>query len=196
MTVMDVFPTLMDAAGIEPGEYFPWDGSSLWPAIANGAAAPRTEDVFFVSETPIYGQFHVTVFNEEWKLVQEIEQDQLTTTVTNHLFRIGEDPNEYNNLAAAHPDLVQDYAERIRRWRALHPIHGTRSSLAPPPGWRAPLDWASYPRPVDTLQPEAAPGMAPTETIKRVLDMQHGERGRLVYDCETRWYLAGLCTAN
>ena len=196
MTVMDVFPTLMDAVGIEPGEHFPWDGSSLWPAIADGAAAPRTDDVFFVSETPIYGQFHITVFNQEWKLVQEVDQDQLTTTVTNHLFRIGDDPNEYSNLAPAHPDVVQDYAERIRRWRALYPIHGTRSSLAPPPGWRAPLDWASYPRPLETLQPEAAPGMAPTETIKRVLDMQHGERGRLVYDCETRWYLGGLCTAN
>ena len=68
--------------------------------------------------------------------------------------------------------------------------------LTQPPGWRAPLDWASYPRPLETLQPDAAPGMAPTETIKRVLDMQHGERGRLVYDCETRWYLGGLCTAN
>ena len=196
MTVMDVFPTLMDAVGIEAGEHFPWDGSSLWPAIAEGAEAPRSDDVFFVSETPIYGMFNLTVFNEEWKLVQEVEQDQLTTTVTNHLFRIGEDPNEYNNLAAAHPDIVEEYAERIRRWRALYPITGTRSSLMPPPGWRAPLDWATYPRPIESLQPDTAPGMAPTPAIRHVLDMQHGERGRLVYDCETRWYLGGLCTAN
>ena len=196
MTAMDVFPTLMDAADIESGEHFPWDGQSLWPSIADGAPAPRTEDVFFVSETPIYGEFNLTVFNEEWKLVQEVVQDQVTTTVTNHLFRIAEDPNEYNNLASAHPDIVQDYADRIRRWRALYPIHGTRSALVPPPGWRAPKDWASYPRPLETLQPDAAKGMAPTETINRVLDMQLGERGRLVYDCETRWYLAGLCTKN
>lgn len=196
MTAMDVFPTLMDAVGIEPGEHFPWDGQSLWPAIADGAPAPRTEDVFFVSETPIYGEFHLTVFNEEWKLLQEVIQDQITTTVTNHLFRVAEDPNEYNNLASAHPDIVEDYADRIRRWRALYPIQGTRSALVPPPGWRAPKDWATYPRPVESLQPEAAKGMAPTETINRVLDMQLGERGRLVYDCETRWYLAGLCTKN
>ena len=196
MTAMDVFPTLVDAAGIEPGEHFPWDGQSLWPSIADGAPAPRTEDVFFVSETPIYGEFHLTVFNEEWKLLQEVIQDQVTITVTNHLFRIAEDPNEYNNLASAHPDIVQDYADRIRRWRALYPIQGTRSALVPPPGWRAPKDWATYPRPLESLQPEAAKGMAPSETINRVLDMQLGERGRLVYDCETRWYLAGLCTKN
>ena len=137
MTVMDVFPTLMDVAGIDPGEHFPWDGSSLWPAIADGVATPRTDDVFFVSETPIYGLFNLTVFNEEWKLVQEVEQDQLTTTVTNHLFRIARDPNEFNNLAPAHPDIVQDYAERIRRWRALYPIHvvaGAATRLARPEG--------------------------------------------------------------
>ncbi|GIS25912.1 MAG: hypothetical protein CM15mP127_02850 [Gammaproteobacteria bacterium] len=32
-------------------------------------------------------------------------------------------------------------AEKIRRWRALHPIAGTRTYLVPPPGWRAPKDW-------------------------------------------------------
>ena len=58
------------------------------------------------SARPIYGQFNLTVFNEQWKLVQEVVQDQLTTTVTNHLFHIGDDPNEYNNLASAHPDVV------------------------------------------------------------------------------------------
>ena len=73
MTVMDVFPTLMDAAGIEPGPHYPWDGRSLWPAIKDGKQQPRQDDVFFVSETPIYGQIMTTVFNEEWKLVQEIQ---------------------------------------------------------------------------------------------------------------------------
>ena len=196
MTVMDVFPTLMEAIGLEPGEHFPWDGRSLWPAIHDGRNMPREDDVFFASETPIYGHFNLTVFNEEWKLVQEILQDQVTTTVTNHLFRVSEDPNEYNNLAAAHPDVVQELADRIRYWRSLHPIHGTRSYLVPPPGWRAPKDWASYPRPLETLQENTAPGMAPSKSIEAILDMQHGERGRLTYDCESRWYLGGLCTQN
>jgi hypothetical protein len=38
--------------------------------------------------------------------------------------------------------------------------------------------------------------MPPTKGIARILDMQHGERGRLVYDCKTRWYLGGLCVRN
>ena len=195
MTVMDVFPTLMDAAGLRPGEHFPWDGTSLWPAIRGGLPAPRQSDVFFASETPIYGHFNLTLFNEEWKLVQEILQDQVTTTVTNHLFKISEDPNEYNNLAADQPDLVAAMAERIRNWRALYPIHGTRSHLVGPPGWRAPKDWASYPRPLESLQAAPAPGMPPPG-VENILDLQHGERGRLIYDCESKWYLGGLCLRN
>ena len=127
--------------------------------------------------------------------MQEIQQDQVTTTVTNHLFRISEDPNEYNNLAAAHPDLTAAMAERIRNWRALYPIHGTRSHLVGPPGWRAPKDWAAYPRPVDSLQAAPAPGMPPPG-VEKILDLQHGERGRLIYDCESKWYLGGLCLRN
>ena len=195
MTVMDVFPTLMDAAGLRPGEHFPWDGASLWPAIRDGSPAPRQSDVFFASETPIYGHFNLTLFNEEWKLVQEILQDQVTTTVTNHLFKISQDPNEYNNLAADQPDLVATMAERIRNWRALYPIHGTRSHLVGPPGWRAPKDWASYPRPLESLQAAPAPGMPPPG-VENILDLQHGERGRLIYDCESKWYLGGLCLRN
>jgi arylsulfatase A-like enzyme len=195
MTAMDVFPTLADAAGIEKQNSFSLDGGSLWPAISAGKPAPREDYVFFASETPIYGHFNLTVFNDEWKLVQEVDQEQLTTTVTSHLFRVAEDPNEYNNLAAAHPDVVEKLAARIHDWRALYPISGTRSQLVPPPGWRAPKDWADYPIPLARLQDESAPGMPP-KGVEKILDMQHGERGRLVYDCETKWYLGGLCVRN
>ncbi len=193
MTAMDVFPTLAEAAGIPPLNERRFDGISLWPAIADGAAMPRQELVYFASETPIYGHFNLTAFNDEWKLVQEIEQDQLETTVTNYLFRIQDDPFEYNNLAQSYPDVVHELAGMIHDWRALYPINGTRSQLMPPPGWRAPKDWASYPIPLAELQPEAAPGMPPDKQIERVLDFQHGDRGRLSYDCTPKWWLGGLC---
>jgi len=134
MSVMDVFPTLAAAAGIEAGNQRAFDGRDMWPAIARGVKIPLEEPLFFVSETPIRGSFHVTVFDEEWKLVQRIEQDQVTIEITNHLFRIAEDPYEMHNLASEHPDVVNDYAEKIRNWRALYPISGTRSTLVPPPG--------------------------------------------------------------
>ena len=42
------------------------------------------------------------------------------------------------------------------------------------------------------LQPDSAPGMPPPGT-ERELDRMHGERGRLIYDCKPRWWLAGVC---
>lgn len=182
MTVMDVFPTLADATGIEMGNKRVLDGKSLWPAIAEGKPAPREDYVFFASETPIYGQFNLTVFNDEWKLVQFVEQGQTTARVENSLFKIAQDPYEYRDLSEKYPKVVADLSERIRQWRALYPINGTRGHLVPPPGWRAPKDWAEYPVPLDKLQDAPAPGMPPTPQIAEQLDRQHGDRGRLVYD--------------
>jgi arylsulfatase B len=193
MSVMDVFPTLAAAAGIEAGNTFELDGRNMWPAIAQGEAVPLEKPLMFASEIPIYGSFKFTAFDENWKLVQEVEQEQLSVTVTNYLFDISKDPNEYNNLASAYPEVVEQLSEAIQEWRALYPINGTRSELVPPPGWRAPRDWASYPIPLEELQDQSNTGMAPTPSILRVLDWQHGSRGRLEYNCSSRWWSGGVC---
>ena len=193
MTVMDVFPTLADAAGVDPLNTFEFDGSSLWPSISEGTTHTREDMIMFASEIPIYGSFKLTAFDDTWKLVQEMEQDPLSTTVTNYLFKIADDPNEYNNLAAEYPDIVVSMSKAISEWRALHPVSGTRSVLIPPPGWRAPKDWASYPRPLEDLQSDTTLGLVPSELYLRILDMQHGQRGRLMYGCSERWWSLGFC---
>jgi arylsulfatase A-like enzyme len=191
MTAMDVFPTLAAAAGIAPqNEQFQLDGKSLWPAISEGKRVPREDLVFFASETPIRGSFMFTAFNDHWKLVQEVEQGLLAATVTNYLFDINADPNERNNLAAEHPDVVTELAEEIHAWRSLYPVAGTRSELVPPPGWRAPKDWSTYPRSFDETQSQSAPGMPPPFALP-ALDWQHGESGRLIYNCEPYRLLGG-----
>jgi arylsulfatase B len=193
MSVMDVFPTLAAAAGVEPANERNLDGRNLWPAISQGKRAPLDRTLFFASETPIRGAFSLTAFNDEWKLVQDIQQTLLSADVTNFLFRVADDPYETNNLSAKHPDVVADLAAEIHRWRLLYPAAGTRSELVPPPGWRAPKDWSTYPIPIEDLRPEPAPGMPP-EFALRPLDWMHGEGGRLIYDCEP-WPLmkGGLC---
>lgn len=196
MTVMDVFPTLAEAAGIERRNRFSLDGSSLWKSITRGDIHERDGYIMFASEIPIYGSFKLTAFDDEWKLVQEMEQGQLSTTVTNYLFKIKEDPYEYNNLASEYPEVVETMGQAIADWRALHPVGGTRSILMPPPGWRPPKDWASYPRPLDDLQSQETLGMFPSVGTIRILDMQHGERGRLLYNCSEQWWTFGMCITN
>ncbi len=193
MSVMDVLPTLAAAADIEARTNFPLDGRNVLPAIRDGQKLARRDYLFFGSETPIKGHYNLTAFNDEWKLVQEIVSGLSSVEITNYLFRIGEDPNEYNNLAPQYPEVVAAMAEAIHRWRSLYPVAGTRSELVPPPGWRAPLDWADYPIPLEKLQQQASRGMPPENTLIP-LDWQHGESGRLIYNCEP-WDLlgGGLC---
>jgi len=192
MSVMDLFPTLAEASGVEVRSTRKLDGRSLWPAISSGKRIAREDYLFFASETPIRGLFSLTGFNDEWKLVQEIRQGLLSADVSNYLFRISDDPNEYNNLAADHPDVVARMAAAIHQWRTLYPVAGTRAELVPPPGWRAPKDWAGYPIPLEELQDEPAPGMPPSNAL-RPLDWMHGEAGRLIYDCEPWILQGGLC---
>jgi arylsulfatase A-like enzyme len=182
MTAMDVFPTLAAAAGVEAGAAKELDGIDMWPAIAEQKKVKRRGHVFFASEIPRHGSFKLTAFDEEWKLVQLVEQDLDGTSVQNMLFRIAEDPYEYHDVAAQNPGVVHDLAGRIRDWRAQYPINGTRVHLVPPPGWRAPKDWASYPIPVEELRDEDAPGYPPTPFIKKVLDWSHEGRGRIIYE--------------
>lgn len=191
MTVMDVFPTLAAAADVTArNDKFELDGKNLWPAIAEGKPAPRQDLLFFASETPIRGSFMLTAFNDHWKLVQEVEQGLLSASVTNHLFNIAEDPNETNNLASSHPKVVSELAKEIHYWRTLYPVAGTRSELVPPPGWRAPRDWSTYPRSIEDTQDRAAPGMPPAFALPP-LDWQHGEAGRLIYNCEPYRIIGG-----
>jgi arylsulfatase A-like enzyme len=193
MSAMDIFPTLAAAADVPVETRFELNGRNVLLALEAGRREPREDYLFFASETPIRGHFNVTAFNDEWKLVQEIDQGLLSANVTTHLFRIDEDPNEYNNLATAHPDVAAEMSQAIHEWRNLYPVSGTRHTLVPPPGWRAPRDWVGYPVPVEDLQETSAPGMAPSFALP-VLDFQHGEAGRLIYDCEPYSVLGGgLC---
>ena len=185
MTVMDVFPTLLSAAGVRSRARKPLDGVDLWGALSRGRDSPRDPDsyVVFASESPIPGSMRTAAFNARWKLIEHVERDFLDAALSRQLFRIDQDPREERDLARRHPERVQRMAQILRRWRSRHPIHGMRPSLVPPPGWRAPKDWASYTIDSARLQPAPAEGMAPARALPR-LDAAHGERGRLVYDCD------------
>ena len=181
VSVMDVFPTLAAAAGIETGASKTLDGINMWPAITDGVTVPRESPLFFAQESPNFGSFKHTLLGEEWKLIQLVEQDLEQTKIKNMLFNLKKDPNEYKDLAAQYPELTAEMANGIRQWRSQYIVSGTRANLVPPPGWRAPKDWANYPVPLEQLQGDAAPGMVKGAT-KQLMQRSLGERGRLIYD--------------
>ena len=191
MTVMDVFPTLSSASGISMKNTKIIDGRDMWPAIVNQENIPLKKDIFFVSEIPNYGQFHTTVFNDKWKLVQSISSSLLEIKIENKLFNITNDPYEYEDLSSQNPNIVKEMAEKIRNWRALHPIAGTRTLLVPPPGWRAPKDWATYTIPIKELQNDASLGFG--AHAHQILDSYLKDHGRIIYDCKPGEWEIGKC---
>ncbi len=191
MTVMDVFPTLSSASRINMNNTKMIDGRDMWPAIMEQEEIPLKDDIYFVSEIPNYGHFHTTVFNKKWKLVQSISTSLLEIKVENKLFDIANDPYEYHDLASQKPNLVKEMAEKIRNWRALHPIAGTRTLLVPPPGWRAPKDWSTYTIPKDELQNDASLGFG--AHAHQILDSYLIDHGRIIYDCKPGDWERGKC---
>jgi arylsulfatase B len=136
LTMMDYFPTLAGAAGVEPGPTRPLDGKNLWPALTAGKVLPR-EDIFFGVETG--GTMRFAVHRREWKLVRE--QNRQSGAARNYLFRIAEDPTEKNDLAPQNPKLVADMADAIEAWRKLHPAGGVRETDQPAKDYKPPKMW-------------------------------------------------------
>ena len=107
---MDLFPTILDAAGIDASEY-ELDGLSVLPMVTSGEPSPH-EELFW----ELMGQ--TAIRRGDWKLVlhgQLVENEQPTDDV--HLANLRDDFSESHNLASDHPDLVDDLSRAALRWR-------------------------------------------------------------------------------
>jgi len=181
VSVLDVFPTIAKAANIEMGASKPLDGQDRWDAIVTDDVQSRSGDLYFASNSPILDKYHVSVMEERWKLVQIIDHQSASTKVETFLFDLPADPGEAINLADENPEIVDRLSEKIRKWRAQHPINGVRVALAPHPGWRAPLDYADSVIPADSLQEEGFDNYV-SGMRARILQKRHGDKGRLSYE--------------
>ncbi len=180
VSVMDIFPTLASAAGVDIKASKVLDGQDMWQAISEGVNIERNAPLFFAQESPNYGSFKYTLIDGNRKLIQLVEQDLEKITTTNMLFDIQEDPNEYTNIAPNNTQQVMQMAAQVKQWRSQYIVSGTRANLVPPPGWRAPNDWVDYMIGLDKLQMQAAPGMVKGRA-KQLMQRSMGERGSLIY---------------
>ncbi len=108
---MDVFPTLLRAAGGDPGRY-DLDGTDLMPALANGAAWPQR---------PLFWEYgeQTAVRDGQWKLVLNgriLNAPDPADAV--HLSDLAADPGETKNLAADQPEVAARLRRAAEEWRA------------------------------------------------------------------------------
>ena len=180
VSVLDLFPTLAAAAQIPVQAVKELDGQNRWVELQNSHTDQRKGDLYFASNSPIFNKYHLSVMEDKWKLVQIIDHQAQSTKVKNFLFDLHEDPKEEHNLAEQYPDKVAGMAEKIRKWRAKHPINGVRVALAPHPGWRAPLDYANSVVRADTIQSQGYDTYVSGVKAK-ILQEYYGDKGRITY---------------
>ena len=99
---VDLYPTLASLGGASMAKCKPLDGVNVWDTIAQGKPSPRSEIVYNVEP------FRGAVRQGDWKLVWHT---LLPSSV--ELFNLAQDPSEQHDLAAANPEKVAVFQQRL-----------------------------------------------------------------------------------
>jgi arylsulfatase A-like enzyme len=104
-SLLDVFPTLLDLAGLDPPEGL--QGRSLADAL-RGRGPPPSRALHFELDRP--ERKMTALLDDHWKLVR-----QLTPSPETQLFDIAGDSRELNDLSAKHPEIVARLEASLER---------------------------------------------------------------------------------
>jgi arylsulfatase A-like enzyme len=126
---LDVMPTLLSFAGLQPPADRPLDGVDLSPVLLHGTA-PNERPLFWASLSN-GGDRAEAMRDGPWKLVVNhpkarkgsFENEQV------ELYRLDQDPSEKTDLAAAEPEQAAAMLARLKAWYA-----DTQRTATPQPG--------------------------------------------------------------
>jgi arylsulfatase A-like enzyme len=104
--LVDIFPTLLEALGIEPPPGQQGDGL-LSGRRTHPAVAFVKPHLSWIDLHPRFAQSHVAVYRDPWKLV-------LHSDGTEELYDIRQDRDEQSDLAAERPDLVSELRRELQ----------------------------------------------------------------------------------
>lgn len=135
---VDLFPTLLDIAGVTPPKDQPLDGESLVPLFRNAQATLKRDAIY--QHFPGYlgagaGSWRTTPVGTiqvgDWKLMEFFEDGRL------ELYNLREDVGETKNLAREQPDKVKELHVKLVAWRteinAPMPTPNSDATDAPQP---------------------------------------------------------------
>jgi arylsulfatase/arylsulfatase A len=132
---IDLVPTVLELCGIVPPQDLMLDGRSLLEALETGVADwPERTLVFQTHRGDVpFARHHCAVRSERWKLVHSsgFGKESFDGEPKWMLFDMAADPFERHDLAADHPELVRQLAERYDAWFA--DVSRTRPDNYAPP---------------------------------------------------------------
>nr|MCS5618040.1 N-acetylgalactosamine-6-sulfatase [Pirellulales bacterium] len=137
-TVMDIYPTILNLAGIEPPANHPIDGVDLAPQLA-GRTNPRRRDRFLMHFPHDHRSSYFTVFRDgDWKLIYHYRPDRSDADgegARYELFNLGSDPFEKHDLAAEEPmelrRLAGEMTAALAAEQALFPVDKAGGEIRP-----------------------------------------------------------------
>ncbi len=113
---LDIMPTLLSLAGLEPPADRPLDGVDLSPLLLNGKA-PRERPLFWAS-LGNGGHRAEAMRDGPWKLVVQHPNAPPGSfeNETVELYRLDQDPSEKTDLAGEQPDRAAAMLKRLKDW--------------------------------------------------------------------------------
>lgn len=112
IVLTDLVPTLLEAAGVDPGQAVgPLDGISIMKLLRGESQPARTFYWHFPNYTNQGGRPAGAIREADWKLVENFEDGSA------ELFNLRQDRGELNNLAAAEPARAEDLRRKLAAWR-------------------------------------------------------------------------------
>lgn len=108
----DVFPTLVEIAGVNPSGFEGLEGKSLVNTMKHNQPLNREALYFYRSYD---GQYASVLRNDNWKLIAYRDGHY-------ELFKVDEDISEENDLTKEKPELVKELASLLKGWETKNGI--------------------------------------------------------------------------
>jgi arylsulfatase A-like enzyme len=136
--IVDLYPTLLNLAGVSLRQPKAIDGRDAWPTIAEGKPSPH--EFILHNVTPFGGALRMG----DWKLIRNGHVTANTTSKpkrqTWELFNIADDPSEKNDVKKDHPGVFDKLKARLAEL-ADASIPANIPPNRAPPGFRVPKVW-------------------------------------------------------
>ncbi len=129
-SAIDLVPSLLSLAGAKPPAGVSYDGEDLLDTLLGKSKESRQAPIFFARpcDRKNFQGFEdlpdLAVRHGKWKLLCDFDGGRP------HLYNVISDPGESNNLAKAHPDVVEDLARKVIDWYQSMPTNKLRGGTA------------------------------------------------------------------
>jgi arylsulfatase A-like enzyme len=110
-STLDLFPTFCALAGVEPPSDRTLDGYDLSPVLRGEGESPRNEMMYYQG-VEIFAA-RVGPFKAHWTTFTNYRGEKPVPRDPPLLFNLEEDPSEKYDVAARHPEVIDQIAEHV-----------------------------------------------------------------------------------